>query len=225
MAEQNKISNRVIALMAFAPWILYGFASGFNHWRIAAGGGLVLCLGFLAITMRRGASIKVPDWSMLAFFVIASVMIIGLRSTAFTVYSAVVVWMCFALAAWGSVAIGRPFTAAYARETAPPEFWEHPIFIRLNLLMTLVWCGLDDRQHRFRGYRCDSRRQPVQAATELRAADGVVGRWIRIQQSLPGQIPCAVGRSNAGGKRASRVAPYRTASWRRNNRLRGGRQG
>ncbi len=142
MAEQKKIASRAIALIAFAPWILYGFASGFNHWRIAAGGGLVLCLGFLAITMRRGVSIKLPDWAMLAFFMIAAVMIIGLRSTAFTVYSAVVVWMCFALAAWGSVAIGRPFTTAYARETASPEFWEHPIFIRLNLLMTLVWCGL-----------------------------------------------------------------------------------
>ena len=38
--------------------------------------------------------------------------------------------------------VGRPFTTAYARENAPPEFWEHPVFIRLNLLMTLVWCGL-----------------------------------------------------------------------------------
>jgi hypothetical protein len=131
-----------MTLIAFAPWILYGFASGFNHWRIAAGGGLILCLAFIALTIRGGVSIKVPDWAMLAFFVIASVMIIGLKSTAFTVYSAVVVWTCFALSAWGSVAIGRPFTTAYARETAPPEFWEHPIFIRLNLLMTLVWCGL-----------------------------------------------------------------------------------
>jgi hypothetical protein len=131
-----------MTLMAFAPWILYGFASGFNHWRIAAGGGLILSLAFLALTTSRGASIKLPDWVMLAFFMIASVMIIGLKSTAFTVYSAVVVWTCFALAAWGSVAIGCPFTTAYARETAPPEFWEHPIFIRLNLLMTLVWCGL-----------------------------------------------------------------------------------
>jgi hypothetical protein len=38
--------------------------------------------------------------------------------------------------------IGHPFTAAYARDTEPPEFWDHPIFIRLNLVMTLFWCGL-----------------------------------------------------------------------------------
>lgn len=142
VAEPNRLSRLAIGLTAFAPWILYGFASGFNHWRAAAGGGLILCLVFLAATVLRGSSIKPMDWPMLAFFVIASVMIIGLRSTAFTVYSAVVVWSCFAIAAWGSVLIGRPFTAAYARESAPREFWTHPIFFRLNLLMTLVWCGL-----------------------------------------------------------------------------------
>src|SRR5258708_39325055 len=51
-------------------------------------------------------------------------------------------WLWFGSGAWGSVAIRRPFTAAYARENARPEFWEHPVFVRLNLLMTLVWCGL-----------------------------------------------------------------------------------
>lgn len=142
MAEQKKSSGRAMGVMAFAPWILYGFASGFNHWRIASGGGLILVLAYLAAMIRRDISIKLPDWVTLSFFVIASVMMIGLRSTTFTVYSAVVVWACFAGAAWGSVVLGHPFTAAYARENAPPEFWEHPVFNRLNLLMTLVWCGL-----------------------------------------------------------------------------------
>src|SRR5271156_3964849 len=142
MAEQKKLAGLVGGLIAFAPWIAYGIASGFNHWRAAAGGGLILCLFYLALMLRRGESIKLTDWTTLAFFVIASIMIAGLRSAEFTVYSAVVVWSCFALAAWGSVVLGRPFTTAYARETAPPEFWTHPIFVRLNLLMTLVWCGL-----------------------------------------------------------------------------------
>src|SRR5271169_6733974 len=107
--------------MAFASWILYGFASGFNHWRIASSGGLILVLAYLAVMIRRDISIKLPDWATLSFFVLASVMMIGLRSTTFTVYSAVVVWACFAGAAWGSVVLGHPFTAAYARENAPPE--------------------------------------------------------------------------------------------------------
>ena len=142
MAERKKSSDRAIGVLAFAPWILYGVASGFNHWRVATGGGLILCVVYLAVLSRRGISIKLNDWTTLIFFVIASVMMIGLRSTTFTVYSAVIIWTCFALGAWGSVAVGHPFTEVYAREKAPREFWENPVFIRLNVLMTLVWCGL-----------------------------------------------------------------------------------
>jgi hypothetical protein len=142
VAEQSRLSRVATGLTSFAPWILYGVASGFNHWRAASAGGLILCIVSLAAMRYRGSSIKLMDWTMLAFFVIASVMMLGLRSTAFPVYSAVVVWSCFAVAAWSSIVLGHPFTAAYARETAPREFWEHPVFIRLNLLMTLVWCGL-----------------------------------------------------------------------------------
>jgi intracellular septation protein A len=131
-----------MGVMAFAPWILYGFASGFNHWRMATGGGLILCIVYLAVLSRRGISINLTDWTMLTIFAVGAVLTIGLRSPVFPIYSAVIIWTCFALGAWGSVAVGHPFTEVYAREKAPPEFWEHPVFIRLNLLMTLVWCGL-----------------------------------------------------------------------------------
>ena len=141
MPEQKKPSDRAIGLMAFAPWILYGFASAFNHWRVAAGGGLILCLLYLALMLLRRTSIKLMDWTMLTFFVIASVLTVA-RSPAFPAYNTVIVWSCYALAAWSSVGSGRPFTAAYAREKAPPEFWNHPVFIHLNLVMTLVWSGL-----------------------------------------------------------------------------------
>jgi intracellular septation protein A len=128
--------------MAFMPWLLYGFASGTNHWRVATGGGFILCLVYLIVLRSRGTAIKLMDWTTLTVFVIGSVMMIGLRSTVFPVYAVVVIWSCFATAAWSSVVVGRPFTAAYARESAPPEFWDNPVFIRLNLVMTLFWCGL-----------------------------------------------------------------------------------
>ena len=82
------------------------------------------------------------DWTTLIIFVVGAVLTIGLRSPVFPVYGAVIIWTCFALGAWGLIAAGHPFTEVYAREKAPPEFWENPVFIRLNLLMTLVWCGL-----------------------------------------------------------------------------------
>jgi len=142
VAEQKKLTGVAIGLMAFLPWVLYISASAINHWSVATGGGLILCLVYLAVLMRRGSSIKLMDWTTLTFFVIASVLMLGLQSTVFPIYNVVVIWSCFAVAVWSSVAIGHPFTAAYARETTPPEFWDNPIFRRLNLVMTLFWCGL-----------------------------------------------------------------------------------
>jgi intracellular septation protein A len=140
VAEQSK--NIPIGVVAFMPWIVFGVASGFNHWRAATGGGLILCVVYLAVLLRRGISIKLTDWTTLTVFVIGAVLTIVLRSPVFTVYGAVIIWTCFALGAWGSVVVGHPFTEVYAREKAPREFWENPVFVRLNLLMTLVWCGL-----------------------------------------------------------------------------------
>ncbi len=142
MAEQKKLSGVATGLMAFGPFVLYGVASAANYWSVATGGGLILCLIFLAVRLRRGIPTRLMDGATLTFFAIGSVLMIGLRSSLFPAYNVVVIWSCFAVAAWSSVVIGHPFTAAYARESTPPEFWVHPIFIRLNLVMTLIWCGL-----------------------------------------------------------------------------------
>jgi hypothetical protein len=38
-----------------------------------------------------------------------------------------------------SLLIRRPFTLQYARETVPQEFWNHPIFIRTNNIISAAW--------------------------------------------------------------------------------------
>ena len=191
MAEQKKLSGVAIGLMAFLPWILYGSASAINHWSVATGGGLILCLVYLAVLMRRGSSIKLMDWTTLTFFVIASVLMLGLQSTVFPIYNVVVIWSCFAVAVWSSVAIGHPFTAAYARETTPPEFWDNPIFRRLNLVMTLFWCGLLTVNVGFAVTGVIIGGNLRQAGTRTCAADGIVDFRIRLQQSFPRPLPGA----------------------------------
>ena len=88
------------------------------------------------------ATIKLMDWTTLAFFVTASILTIGLHSNVLATYQVMIIWSFFAVAGWASVILGRPFTAAYAREEQPPEVWDLPIFHRLNWIMTLFWCGL-----------------------------------------------------------------------------------
>jgi hypothetical protein len=38
-----------------------------------------------------------------------------------------------------SMAIRNPFTLQYAREQTPQEFWNTPVFIRTNYIITAVW--------------------------------------------------------------------------------------
>ena len=40
-----------------------------------------------------------------------------------------------------TLAIRRPFTIAYARDTVDPEHWHSPLFIRVNYILSAVWAG------------------------------------------------------------------------------------
>jgi hypothetical protein len=141
VAEEKKISGKLIGAVAFLPWLVYIFASGGNHWGFATAGGAIMCLVYLA-TLRRQTTIKLMDWTTLAFFVTASILTIGLHSTVLATYQVMIIWSFYAIAGWASVVLGKPFTAAYAREEQPLEVWDLPIFHRLNRIMTLFWCGL-----------------------------------------------------------------------------------
>jgi hypothetical protein len=40
-----------------------------------------------------------------------------------------------------SIAVRQPFTLQYARENAPRESWDSPLFMRINFIITAVWAG------------------------------------------------------------------------------------
>ena len=142
VTEEKKYSNHLMALIAFLPWLVYIFASGGNHWGIATAGGAITCVIYLVMLRQQTTTIKLMDWTTLAFFVTASILTIGLHSTILPVYQVMIIWSFYAVAGWASIALGKPFTVAYAREEQPPEVWDLPIFHRLNWILTLFWCSL-----------------------------------------------------------------------------------
>jgi hypothetical protein len=142
MAEERKSSGGIwLGVLALMPWLVYGFASGGNHWRVATAGGMLVCVAYLAVLGRR-TTVKLMDWTMLGFFATATVIMVGLHSAEFPIYHVVVIWSFFATAAWISIALRQPFTYAYAREHSPPEFWDNPIFHRVNWILAFFWAGL-----------------------------------------------------------------------------------
>ena len=140
MADEKKIPGWLLAAAAFLPWLVYIFASGSNRWGVATIGGLVACAPYLAILSRR-STIKLMDWTTVAFFVAASLLAMA-HWEVLAKYQVMIIWSFFAVAGWMSMIVGRPFTIAHAREVQPPEMWDLPIFHRLNHRLTLFWCGL-----------------------------------------------------------------------------------
>jgi len=41
-----------------------------------------------------------------------------------------------------SMIIGQPFTLQYAREEVPKENWSHPLFLKINWILTSIWAVL-----------------------------------------------------------------------------------
>ena len=40
---------------------------------------------------------------------------------------------------FGSLLVGNPFTLPYAKETTPKEYWDSPLFLHVNRVITLAW--------------------------------------------------------------------------------------
>jgi len=126
------------------PWVLFFVLSRVGLPAAGVIAGLLVALYPTVARAVRGLSVKLPDWTTLAFFAIAtlSVLVDGSALLLFAKYCLVVMWILFAGMAWASILFGAPFTLQYARETTPPEFWQHPVFVRTGLILTLVWAGV-----------------------------------------------------------------------------------
>ncbi len=130
--------------VGFAPWVALSLVSGPDRLVLAAAvsGGLAVIL-FAAGAVARLRP-KVLDLCAIAFFG-------GLTVVAATAGAGTIRWLetwaqelanlAIAVVALASLAVRRPFTIQYAKETTEPELWSTPIFLRINDAITAVWAG------------------------------------------------------------------------------------
>ena len=137
MAETRKPGIGLTAL-AMLPWFIYGVLALIQRWNAATISGLICSLAYVAILSRR-STVRLMDWTSVAYFAFSVAAVTILRMISYPLYHVVIVWSFFAVPAWASILARRPFTAAYARETTPPEVWRAPEFERFNVALTLMF--------------------------------------------------------------------------------------
>ena len=127
-------------VVGFLPWIILGVLG--DRWFVLA---LVLALAAATVTTVRQVSrrsLKILDTTTFAFFLFVLVSVVGFRWMVLATHMSLLVNVTLTAIAWGSLLAGTPFTIQYAREQVAPEFWNSPLFIRINQYITAVW-GLD----------------------------------------------------------------------------------
>ncbi len=119
-------------------WIVYGVISGDGHWVVASLAALIVALAIVAHEHKYHAT-KILSCTAAAFFVFSLVTTIIVGPALFKNYNIFLTWLVFAVVTWITLLIGFPFTIQYAREQAPREIWNHPLFMRLNVILTVVF--------------------------------------------------------------------------------------
>lgn len=130
MLLSKPIPQSIRILVGFSPWIAFGALQPAGH------AAAVLAALLLSLTLCahdwRARSPKAPELVAAVFF--ALLLLIGpLERMGMTVH------LALAGMAFASLALGRPFTLPYARETTPPGLWHLPQFVAVNKAVTALW--------------------------------------------------------------------------------------
>ncbi len=138
-ALRRALNNPV---MGFAPWIIFSIIEGPGRFAAAAGAALGAALLILVLGIAIGSRGKLLDLAAIGFF--AVLLALGL-----VVGPSTQVWLerwsgeisnaMIVLVALGSVVLRRPFTLQYAHEMTDREYWDAPLFLHINYVLTWVW--------------------------------------------------------------------------------------
>ena len=124
-------------LFAFAPWLSFLIIARDSLFRLKFGLVVALVLGVvMGITrLHRGVIL----WAGLLFFTYATVAVALLNNMWSAQHMGIMANGALAVSTWLTIAIKKPFTLDYAREHTDPSLWDHPLFIRTNVVIASVW--------------------------------------------------------------------------------------
>lgn len=143
-APQRELIDRILGnpITGFLPWIVLAVIEGPGRIALACAVALAMSALFLILEKVRGSSPKALSFVDVAAFgafligsLVASPGTTNWLETWFGEIANIVLVLFVAV----SLLIRQPFTLQYAKEETPEEYWDSPVFLRVNYVITGVW--------------------------------------------------------------------------------------
>lgn len=125
-------------IAAFLPWIFFSMVRP-TSLLIASIGAILLMGLFNFRELRKG--FVMPLGSIVVFALLALNNLFEF-SKWMEAHTFILINSALAAIVWFSMAIGNPFTIQYAREEVDRSRWNHPIFLKINWILTSLWAVL-----------------------------------------------------------------------------------
>ena len=125
---------------AFAPWIVFAVIPG-GAWQWAALIAVVISVAGIARQTSSGLPLdaQIIELGSAAYFAALAALAFSDPHTSLHGYTAAMASGALGLIGLVSLAVRKPFTLGVAKQSTPREVWDHPVFIRVNTIITSVW--------------------------------------------------------------------------------------
>ncbi len=125
-------------IQSFLPWILFSILKGHTQTQldVAVIVSAITAVAFELKALKKGF---VLSWGTLIYFIFLLIAIVVYKSVWVLNHEWLLSSGTLALIAWVSVLIRQPFTIQYAKEIVEEESWKHPLFLKINDILSIVW--------------------------------------------------------------------------------------
>lgn len=129
-------------IRAFAPWIVFNILPS-SSWQWAALIALAISITGIARQTSSGQPLgeQILELGSAAYFAALAALAFADPHSTLNLYTAALASGALSLIAAASLALRKPFTLGIAKQRTPREAWDHPLFIRANMVITAVWTG------------------------------------------------------------------------------------
>lgn len=120
-------------LTTFLPWIGYGILSSFSP-----GFAFIFAIVTSLTSYSKLKKGFILEWGSLLFFIAGFINLTLFKNMWFTDHKSLLFSLFFIAVVIFSLMINKPFTLQYAKLKIDKRYWDNPLFLRVNQIMTCV---------------------------------------------------------------------------------------